>query len=196
VVVEPHSLFKRLPGLSLRPERTVHLVLLLQNPVDPFRHSVFVAMHDLGHADRQTSVLQSLNIGMAAVLTPSIRVMNRVLPFRQLAQQAHAEASEDLREQVIRARKIQLRRFEAVAHLSCNSRMGTALRNSYCALDREGASLIRLAMEQLGFSARAYDRILKVARTIADLDGSEKIQAYHLSEALNDRNLDREGWSG
>ena len=70
--------------------------------------------------------------------------------------------------------------------------MEAAHRNHYCMLDREGSSLIRQAMDRLGFSARAYDRILKVARTIADLEGSRNIRTVHLAEAINYRNLDRE----
>jgi len=118
------------------------------------------------------------------------------VPFRQLSQKEHAEGSAAMREQVIRAREIQYERFKGAGHVSCNASMGTALRNRYCAVDRAGASMIRLAMERLGFSARAYDRILKVARTIADLEGSERIHPSHLAEAVNYRNLDREGWSG
>jgi len=101
-----------------------------------------------------------------------------------------------MRDQVIRARKIQQRRFEGSDPVRCNARMGAATRNRYCVLDQAGTSLIRLAMERLGFSARAYDRILKVARTIADLDASEKILPSHVAEAINYRNLDRDGWSG
>ena len=118
------------------------------------------------------------------------------VPFTQLAQKAHSEGSADLRDQVIRAREIQQKRFERDGTVTCNARMGTSLRNHYCTLDKAGSSLIRLAMEQLGFSARAYDRILKVARTIADLEASGNIQSSHLAEAINYRNLDREGWSG
>ncbi len=118
------------------------------------------------------------------------------VPFKLLAQKAHAEGSADLRAQVIRAREIQLKRFVGDRTVTCNARMGATLRNRHCALDRAGSSLISLAMERLGFSARAYDRILKVARTIADLEGSEKILSAHLGEAINYRNLDREGWSG
>ena len=118
------------------------------------------------------------------------------VPFRQLAQKEHSEGSASMRDQVMRARKIQLNRFEGTGLVSCNACMGTAHRNRYCSLDRAGSSLIRLAMERLGFSARAYDRILKVARTIADLEGSELIHPSHLAEAVNYRNLDRDGWSG
>jgi magnesium chelatase family protein len=118
------------------------------------------------------------------------------VPFHQLSQNENAEGSEVMREQVIRARDIQYRRFGGTGYPTCNARMGVVHRNHFCALDREGSTLIRLAMEKLGFSARAYDRILKVARTIADLDGTEKIHPSHLAEAVNYRNLDREGWSG
>ncbi len=118
------------------------------------------------------------------------------VPFRQLSQAEQEEGSEDMLDQVMRARQIQLNRFEGTGLVSCNARMGTALRNRYCTLDRAGTSLIRLAMERLGFSARAYDRILKVARTIADLEESEKIHSSHLAEAVSYRNLDRDGWSG
>ena len=118
------------------------------------------------------------------------------VPFKQLSQKEQAVGSELMREQVIRARRIQQQRFEASGRVSCNARMGAALRNRHCVLDRAGSSLIRLAMERLGFSARAYDRILKVARTISDLEGSEKIHSSHVAEAINYRNLDRDGWSG
>jgi len=118
------------------------------------------------------------------------------VPFRQLAQREHSEGSASMREQVMQAREVQGHRFEGCGLIKCNARMGTALRNRYCTLDRASSSLIRLAMESLGLSARAYDRILKVARTIADLDGSELIHPAHLAEAISYRNLDRESWSG
>ena len=118
------------------------------------------------------------------------------VPFRQLSEAEPADGSAAMRELVIRAREIQHRRFAKAGMPLCNSRMGSALRNRHCKLDSAGTSLLRTAMERLGFSARAYDRILKVSRTIADLEGSEKIQSAHLAEAISYRNLDREGWSG
>ena len=118
------------------------------------------------------------------------------VPFKQLSQKEQAEGSALMREQVIRAREIQQIRFKSSGPVSCNARMGAALRNRHCILDRAGSSMIRLAMERLGFSARTYDRILKVARTIADLEGSDRIQSSHLAEAISYRNLDRDGWSG
>jgi len=118
------------------------------------------------------------------------------VPFRQLSLQGDTLRSASMREQVIRARAIQLERFAGAGQPCSNARMGTALRNRFCSLDTEGAALLREAMERLGFSARAYDRILKVARTIADLDGSDRILRPHVAEAVSYRNLDREGWSG
>lgn len=116
--------------------------------------------------------------------------------FRQLAGLEASMESAALREQVLVAREIQARRFAGNSGSSCNSRMEASQRYRFCKLDRAGASLIRQAMERLGFSARAYDRILKVARTIADLEGSENILPSHLAEAINYRNLDRGGWAG
>jgi magnesium chelatase family protein len=101
-----------------------------------------------------------------------------------------------MRKRVEAARKIQQKRFDGIDHVWSNARMGTALRNSFCKLDNAGSSLIRVAMEHLGLSARAYDRILKVARTIADLEQCSNIHPSHVAEAISYRNLDREGWSG
>jgi magnesium chelatase family protein len=118
------------------------------------------------------------------------------VPFGQLSREEHSEGSESMREMVTRARDIQKRRFNDPVSGLTNARMGTSMRNQHCRLDPAGTSLIRMAMEKLGLSARAYDRILKVSRTIADLDGSEKILPAHVAEAIQYRNLDREGWSG
>ena len=118
------------------------------------------------------------------------------IPFRQLARQEGAIKSACMREQVLKARSIQATRFRGKGKLGCNSRMEAKQRNLYCRLDKAGSTLLRTAMERLGFSARTYDRILKVARTISDLAESEKIHSSHVAEAINYRNLDRDGWSG
>jgi len=118
------------------------------------------------------------------------------VPFRDLSTHSVGESSESIRGRVIAARKIQKERFSGIEGVSINARMGPDLRRKYCMLDKAGQSIIRMAMERLGLSARAYDRILKVARTIADLEESENILASHVAEAVNYRNLDREGWSG
>ena len=98
--------------------------------------------------------------------------------------------------QPLEEREIQEKRFAGINNVFGNSQMGPALRRQPCVIDRAGQSIIRMAMERLGLSARAYDRILKVARTIADLEQCDHILASHVAEAVNYRNLDREGWSG
>ena len=118
------------------------------------------------------------------------------VPFKQLTSSNRAETSESMREKVIRARLIQQKRFKSLKGISGNAHMGPALRRRYCILDGAGQSKIKDAIERLKLSARAYDRILKLARTIADLDGSKQIHSFHVSEAVHYRTLDREGWSG
>ncbi len=118
------------------------------------------------------------------------------VPFKKLTEVSESESSETMRINVMRARNIQERRFEKIGHINVNAQMGPGLMRRYCSLDRAGQSIIGLAMERLGLSARSYDRILKVARTIADLDDSDKILSAHVAEAINYRNLDREGWMG
>lgn len=116
--------------------------------------------------------------------------------YEKLSDSGRAERSETVRERVVRAREIQARRFASVKGIYCNAQMSSSMQRRYCHLDETGGRLLRTAMELRGLSARAYDRILKVARTIADLAGSENISSEHISEAINYRNLDREGWAG
>ena len=96
----------------------------------------------------------------------------------------------------MRAREIQAKRFASVKGIYANAQMTASMQRKYCRLDEAGGKLLRTAMNIRGLSARAYDRILKLARTIADLAESENISAEHISEAINYRNLDREGWAG
>jgi magnesium chelatase family protein len=116
--------------------------------------------------------------------------------YDKLADTGRTESSSAVRERVVRARAVQARRFEHYRGIYSNSQMSASMQRKYCQLDEAGGRLLRTAMEIRGLSARAYDRILKVARTIADLDDSEHIRPEHLSEAINYRNLDREGWAG
>lgn len=116
--------------------------------------------------------------------------------FDELASSRSAEKSETIRERVVKAREVQSKRFEAVEDLHSNAQMSPNMVRQLCQIDDAGQALIKQAMEKLGLSARAYDRILKVARTIADLDGSEKIEITHLAEAIHYRSLDRESWAG
>jgi len=95
---------------------------------------------------------------------------------------------------VIKARDIQLNRFNEYKHIFNNADMGSKEVRKYCKLDSSGEELLKMAMTKLGLSARAYDRILKVSRTIADIDNSENILPQHISEAIQYRSLDRELW--
>lgn len=118
------------------------------------------------------------------------------VPFSELSAQSHSEKSEVIRQRVMAARDIQSRRYEPESGIYCNAQMNTTHMATYCALDTVSANLLKAAMERLNLSARAYDRILRVSRTIADLDASEKIRAEHVAEAIHYRSLDREGWGG
>jgi magnesium chelatase family protein len=116
--------------------------------------------------------------------------------FNELSSEQLSEKSEAIRERVTEARNIQLKRFEAKADVFCNAQMSPNMVRNICRINESGQVLLKQAMEKLGLSARAYDRILKVSRTIADLAGSEEIQLEHLAEAIHYRSLDREGWAG
>ena len=118
------------------------------------------------------------------------------VPFRDLSGSDGTENSMVIRRQVMVARKIQQERFSGVPRISSNAQMSPALRKEFCILDREGRKRIGQVMETLKLSARAYDRILKLARTIADLEESQKISPSHVSEAVTYRTLDRDKWAG
>ncbi len=116
--------------------------------------------------------------------------------FSELSSDRLAEKSEDIRERVIRAREKQIERFGDKPDLHANAQMSPQMVRDICKINTAGQTLLKKAMEKLGLSARAYDRILKVSRTIADLAGSDEIKLEHLAEAIHFRSLDREGWAG
>lgn len=118
------------------------------------------------------------------------------LSYEAMASQSRAESSASIRERVVKARKIQEERFANHRGIYCNAQMESKLLHQYATPDAKGLDLLRNAMNRLNLSARAYDRILKVARTIADLEGSEKVMPHHLAEAISYRSLDRESWGG
>lgn len=118
------------------------------------------------------------------------------VPFKHLDEAAPSEPSENIRERVIAARRIQEERFKNTPGVYCNAQMSSKMIRTYTDLDDSSRDLIKNAMERLGLSARAYDRILKVSRTIADLEACDRTEAYHLSEAIHYRSLDRENWGG
>jgi len=115
--------------------------------------------------------------------------------YKELSSNNKSENSSEIRKRVIDARKIQLNRFNSMKNIYCNGDMATKEIRQFCNLDSSGAELLKMAMTKLGLSARAYDRILKVSRTIADLEVSESILPSHVSEAIQYRSLDRELWN-
>ncbi|HXU26363.1 MAG TPA: YifB family Mg chelatase-like AAA ATPase [Bacteroidia bacterium] len=118
------------------------------------------------------------------------------VPFGELSKQRNAEKSADIRMRVIAAREIQKKRFEKNDGVYCNAQMTTKLLQTHCELDEACKNLLKNAMERLGLSARAYDRILKVSRTIADLEAAPTILPNHIAEAIQYRSLDRDSWAG
>lgn len=117
------------------------------------------------------------------------------VPFEKISNLGTAEDSSSIRERVIKARAIQDERFKGEDTVHYNAQMTSKLMRKYATPDEDGLQLLKIAMDRFNLSARAYDRILKVSRTIADLDSSEKVLSKHLAEAINYRNLDRENWA-
>lgn len=117
------------------------------------------------------------------------------LSFEEMSHSEPGEPSAVIRERVVRARQIQQQRFAAIPGVHCNAQMTSKLMQQFAQPDAAGMTMLREAMNRLQLSARAYDRILRVARTIADLDGSETILSHHLAEAIGYRNLDRSDWA-
>jgi magnesium chelatase family protein len=145
-----------------------------------------------------TGMVQKYLNRISGPLLDRIDIHIEVVPVKydKLSDLRNIENSAVIRERVVKARAIQAERFKSVKGVYSNSQMSAAMQRKYCYLDESGSRLLKTAMDVRGLSARAYDRILKVARTIADLDSSENINAEHISEAINYRNLDREGWAG
>lgn len=119
----------------------------------------------------------------------------QAVPFAELSQMQPGEPSEKIRERVIKARQIQEVRFKDFKGIHCNAQMTERMLHQFAEPDAASLDMLRMAMERLKLSARAYSRILKVARTIADLAGSEKVESMHIAEAIGYRNLDRGDWA-
>ncbi len=119
----------------------------------------------------------------------------QAVPFAELSQMQPGEPSAAIRERVIAARRIQEERFKTFKGIHCNAQMTERMLHEFAEPDAASLDMLRMAMERLKLSARAYSRILKVARTIADLEGSEKVQSQHIAEAIGYRNLDRGDWA-
>ena len=118
------------------------------------------------------------------------------VPFSELSTLKPQENSTHIRDRVIVAREIQAERYKDNAGIYCNAQISSKMLKEICVIDQVGHHLLKGAMEKLNLSARAYDRILKVSRTIADLSTSEDIKPEYLAEAIQYRSLDREGWAG
>ncbi len=116
--------------------------------------------------------------------------------FDEMTSQRKSETSEEIRVRVVKARQIQTDRFKNQNNIYCNAMMPSNMVKEICVINAAGITLLKTAMERLGLSARAYDRILKVSRTIADLAGTNEIRVEHLAEAIQYRSLDRDGWAG
>lgn len=123
-----------------------------------------------------------------------IQVEVQSVPFEDMAKAPKGESSATIRERVVRARSIQERRYADVKGVHSNAQMTSSLLHQFAEPDAQGMERLRMAMQRLNLSARAYDRILKVARTIADLEGCENVRDTHIAEAIGYRNLDRESW--
>lgn len=119
----------------------------------------------------------------------------QAVPFKDISLAAPGEPSEQIRERVIRARQIQEERYKDSKLIHCNAQMTERMIHQYCEPDEESLNMLRRAMEMKNLSARAYNRILKVARTIADLEASERVEMSHIAEAIGYRNLDRSDWA-
>jgi len=116
------------------------------------------------------------------------------VPFKELSEARKGEPSRTVRERVIAARHIQAERFKSFPDIHSNAQMTPKIMEEFCHLETSGLDLLKKAMEKLGLSARAYNRIIKVSRTIADLEGKTNIENSHLAEAINYRSLDRDSW--
>lgn len=140
---------------------------------------------------RKTSVKRADPLSLERI---DLQIELTPVPVKELNSAPEGESSAAIRERVVKARAIQTERFKDEPTIHCNAQMTTRLLRKYVVLDAEAATIMERVMDRLGLSARAYERILKVARTIADLDGSADVTKKHIAEAVTYRNLDRSSW--
>ena len=149
----------------------------------------------------QTSSPHEMNRYLSKISGPlldriDIHIEVTPVPFEKLSDTRKAESSVSIRERVTKAREIQTARFAEMETVNYNAQMSTKMIREYCELNETSLQMLKSAMERLNLSARAYDRILKVSRTIADLEASDVVNSTHIAEAIQYRSLDREGWLG
>jgi magnesium chelatase family protein len=125
---------------------------------------------------------------------PALKVQEIIVSSENPTDKMDSEPSEKIRGRVVKARRIQQHRYNNEKNIYANAHLTPKLIKKYCPIDKEGENLLKNAIERLGLSARAYDRILKVARTIADLEEKDNIESQHLAEAIQYRSLDRSFW--
>ena len=142
-----------------------------------------------------TSSLCTKSLGYKTATRIDIQCEVAALPFRDISKAAPGEPSSRIRERVMKARALQTERFNDEPRVHCNAQMNERLIHRHAQPDDAGLELLRIAMEKFSLSARAYSRILKVARTIADLEGQGKVLSHHIAEAIGYRNLDRGDWA-
>jgi magnesium chelatase family protein len=145
-----------------------------------------------------SAIVQRYLSKISGPLLDRIDIHVEVVPvsFDEMTANRKTESSAEIRERVVRAREVQMERFQEKQSIFCNAMMPSNMVKEICVINDAGKSLLRTAMERLGLSARAYDRILKVSRTVADLAASPEIRTEHLAEAIQYRSLDRDGWAG
>lgn len=149
------------------------------------------------NSDNETTVKRYLNkISGPLMDRIDLHIEVPAVKFEQLAEERKGEPSKSIRDRVVQARKFQANRFQSSKGIHYNAQLSPKLIEKYCKIDAGGKQLVKKAMDKMGLSARSYARILKVSRTIADLDHSNQIKVKHIAEAISFRSLDRDGWLG
>lgn len=188
------SLLSQRPFRS--PHHTISSVALVGGGAFPQPGEISLAHNGVLFLDELPEFSRQVLEVMRQPLEDRIDIQVEIVPvpFEKISDTRPSESSESIRRRVIAAREIQAARFADYPGIHCNAQMTTRLLNRFAVPDEAGLKRLKDAMNRFHLSARAYDRILKVARTIADLEGSEGVQVQHINEAVNYRNLDRENW--
>ena len=167
--------------------------ITMRIPIGSIVLSAVGLRHDRSHHDACKKWVKSVDhIFLDRI---DIQVEVESVPFEDISKDPKGEPSSAIRERVLQARKVQEERYKSIRGIYCNAQMTTSLLQQHMQLDDQALTMLRTAMKKLNLSARAYDRILKVSRAIADLSGSKNVTGQHIAEAIGYRNLDRDGWT-